>query len=162
MVKGVICISRAVLSDAPRLRDIAVLAFMDDERYKQETAKPGGPPGHDSVQVHEEWIRSWDYCKCEMEGKVVAGCVVKHHGTQGEIFGLFVDPACMRQGIGSDLIQHTLFTNNHVETWYLETPDYSSRNHAFYAHNGFFLTHKTDTVPELGFGFHKYEHINEK
>ena len=150
-------ISRAISSDAPVLRNIAVSAFVNDEQYKPYKAKSGGPPGHDSIQKHKEWIRIYDYFKCEKGGKIVAGCIVKRKGRYGEIFGLFVDADYMGQGIGSDLIQYILSTHTDIELWSLETPDYSIRNHLFYERNGFILVEKTDVEPALGFGFHKYK-----
>ena len=155
--KHMLSMSKAILADAPVLRNIAISAFTDDEQYKPSWAKTGGPPEHDSIQKHKEWMQIHDYIKCEKEGEIVAGCIVKHKGKHGEIFGLFVKSDSMRQGIGSHLLQYVLSTNPKIERWSLETPDYSTRNHTFYEHNGFILVEKTDVEAALGFGFYKYE-----
>ena len=150
-------VSRALFSDLPMLRDVAVAAFLDDERYKPATAVSGGPPGHDSLRRHELWLRSHEYFKCVREGTIIAGCIVIRHENQAEIFGIFVRPDCMGQGIGSHLIAMVQTSCRGVTAWTLQTPDYAVKNHAFYVRNGFFFAAKTEVDPDLGFGFFKFK-----
>lgn len=148
--------SKAIESDLPQLRDLAVLAFTDDEHYKPVGAFPGGPPGHDSIQKHREWLNSMDYYKCIQDGELVGSCILNIHEDCGTIHGIHVKKGYMGGGIGSWILSESQRMNPQVCIWILETPDYAERNHRFYEKNGFTLSEVTPKNPALGFGFYKY------
>jgi GNAT superfamily N-acetyltransferase len=127
-----------------------------DEAYKPFGAVPGGPPGHDRLELHQDWIRRWDYYKASLEGRVVGGCIVKPRQDRLELFGLFVDAARMRQGIGAGLVTAVMARYPEDLAWTLETPDYSTGNHRFYERSGFRCHRRLPPDPKLGFGFVVY------
>lgn len=96
-----ILIQKALESDIELLRSAAISAFLDDERYKPTNAKPGGPPGHDTIKSHAHWIRNHDYFKCVVYGNLVGGCIMKKHPYHYELFGIFLYSNFIGKGIGS-------------------------------------------------------------
>lgn len=149
-------IQRATEADAEVLRQVASSAFAVDERFKPVGAVAGGPPGNDSLTQQREWIRKWDYYKGCLGEKIVAGCIVKPRFDPLELFGLFVDGAHMRQGIGTRMLAAVMARYPEALPWTLETPDYNTGNHRFYERAGFRLHRRSPVEPELGFGFHTY------
>jgi GNAT superfamily N-acetyltransferase len=153
---SLISLAAAEASDAQALRRVAVSAFGVDEAYKPPAAVPGGPPGHDRLARHQEWIRRWDYYKASLGGRIVGGCIVKPQLDRLELFGLFVDAVHMRQGIGAGLVTAVMARYPQDLPWTLETPDYSTGNHRFYQRIGFRRHKRLPPDPELGFGFYIY------
>jgi GNAT superfamily N-acetyltransferase len=158
MVKETCRLSMATAeaSDADALRRVSVSAFGVEEAYKPPGAIPGGPPGHDWVERQQDWIRRWDYYKASLGGRIVGGCIVKPHPDRLELFGLFVDAAHMRQGIGAGLLRAVMARYPEDLPWSLETPDYNTGNHRFYERFGFRRHGRLPPDPELGFGFIVY------
>jgi GNAT superfamily N-acetyltransferase len=155
-VTCLLSVAIAEASDAEALRRVAVSAFGADEAYKPPGAIPGGPPGHDRLARHQEWIRRGDYYKASFGGRIVGGCIVKPHPDRLALFGLFVDAVHMRQGIGAGLVTAVLARYPDDIPWTLETPDYSVGNHRFYERLGFRRYNHLAPDPELGFGFYVY------
>jgi GNAT superfamily N-acetyltransferase len=149
-------VATAEASDADALCRVAVSAFGVDETYKPPGAVPGGPPGHDRPERQQEWLRRWDYYKASLGGRIVGGCIVKPHPDRLVLFGLFVDAACMRQGIGAGLVRSVMARYPQDLPWSLETPDYNVGNHLFYQRLGFRRHYQLPPDPELGFGFYVY------
>jgi GNAT superfamily N-acetyltransferase len=149
-------IEMAVVTDAEALRRVALSAFAVDETFKPEGAVAGGPPGSDSQAQQREWIRRWDYYKCCLGEKIVGGCIIKPHHESLELFGLFVDGAHMRAGIGTRMLNAVMTRYPAALPWTLLTPDYATGNHRFYESLGFHLHHRSPVEPDLGFGFHHY------
>lgn len=147
---------RAVESDIELLRMAAVSAFLDDERYKPLNARPGGPPGHDLLENHIQWIRDHDYFKCVVHGDIAGGCIVKRHPPHCQLFGIFLHRNFIGQGIGSLFLRAVIKLYPKASPWSLETPDYAERNHRFYEHNGFTVSEKLAPDPSLGYGFVLY------
>ncbi len=96
-------------------------------------AKPGGPPGHDTVESHEQWIRNYDYYKCVVCGNIIG------------------------KGIGSEFLRDVMKLYPDRTLCLLETPDYAKRNHRFYERNGFIESKKITSDPSLGYGFIIYQ-----
>jgi len=152
-------ITDAQLNDAERLCEIAVSAFIEDERHKPDHIPRGGPPGHDEVQNHIDWITHYVYLKYEENGQLCGGCMAKVDGWYGNIFGIFVDASSMNRNIGSSLLKQLLLNYPDVEIWSLETPDYARRNHAFYEKHGFQCIRRSEPESDIGFGFYHYRII---
>lgn len=142
--------------DAERLCEIAVSAFIEDTKYRPDTVLVNGPPGHDNVDVHRQWMKDHHYVKYVRGSDIVAGGVVNFETECAEIHGLFVDSDMMNRGIGKELIQYLFERHPKIKTWQLETPDYAIRNQAFYERLGFICIQKTEVEANLGFGFYKY------
>ncbi|MCD4653591.1 GNAT family N-acetyltransferase [bacterium] len=150
-------ISNATKCDAGKLCEIAVSAFAEDEKHKPDHISKGGPPNHNSIQTHLDWIDGDVYLKYEESGQLCGGCVAKINGSHGEIIGIFVGASSMNKGIGSSLLRYLISEYSNVKTWVLETPDYSKRNHAFYEKHGFVCVNKSEPEDEIGFGFYQYQ-----
>lgn len=150
-------IQKAEESDLESLRLCAISAFIDDERYKPDNAKPGGPPGHDTIQSHLNWLRNHDYFKCVFYDKIAGGCIVKNHPDFHELFGIFLSRNYIGKGIGARLLRGVMQMYPIASAWVLETPDYSTRNRGFYERNGFVLNKMIESDPNLGHGFVEYK-----
>jgi GNAT superfamily N-acetyltransferase len=157
-----IALSKATESDLSQLRELAVLAFADDEQYKPVGALPGGPPSHDSIQKHREWLNSMDYHKCTQDGEIIGSCILDIHLDRGTIHGIHVKPESMGKGIGSWILSEAQRIYPQVCSWILETPDYAKRNHLFYEKNGFTLSGVTPIDTALGFGFYIYKKVAQQ
>jgi hypothetical protein len=144
-----ILIQKALKSDAKELRSAAISAFLDDAH--------GGPPGHDAIENHVNWIRQHDYFKCVASGDIVGGCIVKKHPNYLELFGLFLHSKFIGKGKGSEFLCGVMKLYPDGATWTLETPDFAERNHRFYERNGFIEIEKTRPDPTLGYGFVRYQ-----
>ena len=157
-----IIIEKAEESDIELLRLCAISAFIDDKRYKPANAKPAGPPGHDTVQSHHNWLRTLDYFKCVVHEKLVGGCIIKKHQNYYELFGLFLGSNFIGKGIGSKFLRCVMKLYPIGSLWVLETPDYATRNHRFYERNGFVLNKKIERDPNLGYGFFVFKNIGQQ
>ena len=147
----------AEVADASSLCVLATLAFIEDARYRPKSAVVEGPPGHADLAVHANWIREKVYLKYLVGSHIVAGSVISVSDDRGEIELLFVGPEHMNKGVGHALVEYVCKTFAQVQEWTLQTPDYATRNHAFYESLGFVCTHKTPAKKEIGFGFHHYK-----
>lgn len=147
----------ATVSDLPELVKVAKSAFMDDERFKTPEAIPGGPPGHDQIERHREWLNSLMYFKCEDHGSIVGAITLEVNGHEAKIHGINVTTESMGKGIGSYMLHQIQVILPDVNKWTLITPDYAIRNHRFYEKNGFVLKQRGSVEPDLGFGFYTYE-----
>ena len=152
-----IIIQKAEENDIEALRLCAISAFVDDERYKPDNAKPGNAPGNDKTDNHMNWLRNHDYFKCVVNGKIAGGCIVKIYSNYHELFGIFLHRNFIGKGIGSRLLRGVMNLYPIESSWMLETPDYSIRNHQFYERNGFVLNKKIKPDPSLGYGFFVYK-----
>ena len=157
-----IIIQKAEENDLEALRLCAISAFVDDERYKPDNAKPGSPPGNDKIHCHMNWLRNHDYFKCVVHDKIAGGCIVKIHPNHHELFGIFLSRIFIGKGIGSKLLRGVMNLYPIESLWLLETPDYSIRNHHFYERNGFVLNKKIKPDPSLGYGFFVYKNIGQQ
>jgi len=146
-------IEKALVSDVETLRSAAISAFLDDEQYKPVNAISGGPPGHDTVESHIQWIINYDYFKCVIHDQIIGGCIVRTHSCHYELFGIFLHRSKIGKGLGSDFLQGVIKLYPDGAHWTLETPDYSKRNQKFYERNGFIASRNTAQDPKLGFGF---------
>ena len=147
----------ASISDLKELVKVAKSAFIDDERFKPREAIAGGPPGHDQIERHREWLDSLLYYKCEEHGSIVGTCTVEINGDDAKIHGIHVVSESMDQGIGSYMLREIQAGMPNITKWTLITPDYAIRNQHFYEINGFALKQRGDVEPDLGFGFYTYE-----
>ena len=149
----------ASISDLTELVKVAKSAFMDDEKFKPREAIAGGPPGHDKIERHREWLDDLMYFKCEGHGSILGTCTVEVNGHEAKIHGIHVVSEFMGQGIGSYMLFEVQTMMPQVTKWTLITPDYAVRNHCFYEKNGFRLKQRSAVEPDLGFGFYTYEKI---
>ena len=147
----------ASISDLKELVKVAKSAFIDDERFKPREATAGGPPGHDQIERHREWLDSLLYYKCEEHGSIVGTCTVEINGDDAKIHGIHVVSESMDRGIGSYMLREIQAGKPNITKWTLITPDYAIRNHHFYEINGFVLKQRGDVETDLGFGFYTYE-----
>lgn len=152
-------IEKAKESDARLLHAVAISAFEDDRKFKPSNVRQEGPPGHDSIETHKEWMRTHDYFKCVLNGNIVGGCIVKGHADYYELFGIFLHKDYMGKGIGSKFLREVMGLYPESSHWSLETPDYAHRNHRFYESNGFIVHERSEPDQDLGYGFVKYRYL---
>lgn len=147
----------ATISDLQELVKVAKSAFMDDEKFKPREAIVGGPPEHDQIERHREWLNSSMYFKCEDRGSIVGTCMVEVNGHVAKIHGIHVVSELMGEGVGSYMLREVQIIMPNITKWTLITPDYATRNHHFYEKNGFVLKQRDGVELDLGFGFYTYE-----
>ena len=130
---------QATTEDIPQLTKVMTLAFDDDAQKHLGTPK-GGPPGYDNGDFFRKWMpyeESVTY-KIVAEGKTIGGIIVWIYKHGRNVLGtIFVDPDYQDQGIGT--LAWRLIEETHPDTksWTLGTPSWATKNHHFYAKNGF-------------------------
>lgn len=151
-------IEKARKEDAAELARVSTLAFADDNRFKPPGACMEGPPGHDEVAAHENWIENHIYYKALFNDRLIAGCCfAKKEWDHFHVHGLFVDPAFHNRGWGKTLLFYLFDKYPGVKKWSLETPSYARRNHHFYESAGFRKSGMTKFESDLGWAFILYE-----
>lgn len=127
---------KATPADALALARVAKAAFDSDAHYG--AAGPGGPPGYDSPEAHTRWMGMSDYYKIARDGAIVGGIIAVDCGDgRYEMDGIFVDPACHRQGIGSAAMRFLEAQYPQAQRWTLGTPGWNTRTPAFYESLGY-------------------------
>ncbi len=143
-------ITLAQADDAETLADISKRSFDSDTEVG--ALGPGGPPGYDSVEVHEKDTHSehLDYWKVLYNGRIVGGTrAYKVSSEHIYIYGVFVDPDFHRMGIGAKFF--SLIENNypHAKKWTLDTPVWNVRTKGFYEKIGFVQVGVLRWVPDF-------------
>ena len=149
----------ATQRDLTTLVNVAISAFEDDEKFKPSNAIAGGPPGHNELKTHQEWLSTLTYLVCEEANSLAGTCILKIDGKEALIHGIHVHATQIDKGIGSWILNEVEKQFPQIKRYYLETPDYSKRNHHFYEKNGFKLIKEKSIIPDLGFGFFEYEKV---
>jgi len=70
--------------------------------------------------------------------------------------GIYVDPDCQNRGIGKGILRQMYRKHPNAARWTLDTPEWATRNHAFYEGMGFVRFHITES-PDLPFALYDYE-----
>lgn len=143
-------IALAQTNDAETLADISKRSF--DSDIDVGATGPGGPPGYDSVEVHEKDTHSEniDYWKVLYNGNIVGGTrAYKISSEHIYIYGVFVDPDFHGIGIGSKFF--SLIESNYpdVKKWSLDTPMWNVRTKGFYEKIGFVQVGVLRWVPDF-------------
>jgi len=169
----------ATPEDAGPLAVIAALAFPDDRSWQPSELRdanlalddPSKGPPHTSYA----WTRSVlealgdsgrerpsaTYYKAVLgESLVVGGLFVVPRPDLGtgewRCEGIYVDPDHQGRGVGRQIIRLMYRHYPDVARWTLETPEYSTRNHAFYEGMGFTKIGVSKN-PDVPFRFFDYE-----
>lgn len=120
-------------NDFELLAGIMKRAF-DDDTQMHTPGKEDGPAGYEDGSLLR---RLYAETGCTV-GKIiwnqetVGGFAVSESDRRGILELLFLDPDRKDRGIGTNAWEkiHSSFPD--IRTWYVETPDYSVRNHRFY------------------------------
>lgn len=126
----------ATIQDVEEITVIMTASFNYDTAFYFGEGKTDGPPGYDdgslATRVLEDGqIQTWFIC----QGTEKIGCV-SIHLENWEIKYFCLLPEFINQGIGTQVWKE-LDQRFGERPWFLETPDYSLRNHAFYEKIGF-------------------------
>lgn len=126
--------------DIPALTPIMKAAFDEDTRIHTELMEDG-PCGYDTGELLEQMLRmKGSVSKVILcEDQIVGEYTIRKEENTYTLELLFIDPACSSKGIGSAVWQDIEQEYHDAETWLVETPAYSVRNHRFYQKCGFQL-----------------------
>jgi GNAT superfamily N-acetyltransferase len=165
--------------DVGPLAVIANLAFYDDRKWQPEALREAnlaqadpdkGPPPTSYVWLKEviEKLSRGDrkesdttYYKVILgEDRVVGGLftVVRPDLGAGEwrCEGIFVDPDYQNRGIGKKILRQMFRRHPDAVRWALDTPEWATRNHAFYETMGF-RRYLVKEEPGLPFKLYDFE-----
>lgn len=119
--------------DYETLTYIMKAAFDDDTRMHTDLQEDG-PAGYDDGSLIRTLNTKEGYIsrKVCVDGETVGMYTVYKDGTEYTLDMLIVNPAWKSKGIGSEIWRHLEQTYTEAKKWYVETPEYSKRNHYFY------------------------------
>ncbi len=146
-------------SDIPELTGVMTRAF-DDDAQKHLGKPRGGPEGYDNGDFFRTWLFGYDVTrgfKVVHRGKAIGGMVLWILPDGNNILGaIFVEPAYQDRGVGAQMWQFVEATYPQTRSWRLATPDWATKNHAFYAKCGFKRVGR-DALPDVPEGFFVYQ-----
>lgn len=128
--------------DIKALVPIMKAAFDEDTRMHTDLEEDG-PFGYDDGSLLESELahRNTDSYVIFVNDHIAGGyCVIDMERTC-TLDLLFLNPAYCSLGIGSRVWKHIEESYPDCDTWLVETPDYSTRNHHFYEKCGFRKDH---------------------
>ena len=149
--------------DVEQLVETCIRAFHADVEFLPPGTQPGGPPGYDSEDWNLDIMDVGIYYKICLDEKIVGGLILFDMHNYGRPAGtwnlgrIWVDQRFQSQGIGEEAIR--LMFEKHPEPtyWWLDTPDWATRNHHFYEKVGFTLREITEIEAETGWASYIYE-----
>jgi GNAT superfamily N-acetyltransferase len=169
----------AMTEDISPLAVVANLAFYDDRKWQPdwlreanlEQEDPDKGPPHTShtwlTEVVETLCRKdrslsdTTYYKAILgEDRIVGGLFVVVRPDLGEgewrCEGIFVDPDYQNRGIGKEILRQMFRRHPDAVRWALDTPEWATRNHAFYEKMGF-RQYLVKEQPGLPFKLYDFE-----
>lgn len=121
--------------------DAAAIVAVEIASFHSDTPAYGvpldGPPGYNSVDVMKEKIAEAEAYKILVDGQIVGGIVLYLQEGEHHLDLLFIDPAYMNLGIGTEAMDFLEATYPDATRWTLDTPEYAVRNQHFYEKFGF-------------------------
>jgi GNAT superfamily N-acetyltransferase len=127
-------------SDIEAISPVMRRAF-DDDAQKHLGQPTGGPPGYDDGEFFRTWLLPYDesigYLVLKGE-QIIGGIIVwilpEGHNILGTIF---VDPDHQDHGVGQRTWGFIEQSYPETKSWRLATPEWATKNHAFYEKCGF-------------------------
>ena len=115
------------------LAEIMKRAFDDDTRM-HTSLEEDGPPGYEDGSLLDRLSRREDCTagKILWNDETVGAYAVSKKESDYTLELLFVDPEKKNRGIGTGAWEAVRRKFTDAERWYVETPEYSARNHRFY------------------------------
>ena len=125
-------------SDIPELTPIMKAAFDDDTRLHTDLEEDG-PNGYDNGELLKKLmkLKNAESKVIYADDIMVGGYTIIKDKNIYTLDLLFINPVYASKGIGTMVWTDIEKEYNEAETWVLETPDYSKRNHHFYEKCGF-------------------------
>ena len=110
-------------------------AAFDDDTQLHTSLKEDGPCGYDDGSLIRKLNTNPNNLseKIIYEGQIVGAYTISIKGTEYTLEMLFIDPNQKGKRIGQRTWAYIEKTYNKATIWYVETPDYSIRNHYFYS-----------------------------
>jgi GNAT superfamily N-acetyltransferase len=127
----------ATINDAQKLVEIQKASF-DEESKRFNGNEAGGPPGYDSSSWQIEMMENCDYFKIIYNKEIIGAAIVVIESNQVYNLGrIFIDPRFQNQGMGTKVLKE--IEKNYPDSikWWLDTPNWSTKNHHFYKKCGF-------------------------
>lgn len=126
------------IEDIPILTPIMKASFDEDTRM-YTTLLEDGPCGYDTGELLKKFLalNNADSRIILCNGKIIGEYTVSEKDAEYTLEMLFIDPNYVSKGIGFIVWKEIEKEYNKAETWLVETPDYSIRNHRFYEKCGF-------------------------
>jgi len=169
----------AMPEDVGPLAVLANLAFDDDRKWQpgwlhegnlKEEDPSKGPPATsyewrkdviEKLSRRDRKASDTTFYKVILgDDRVVGGVLVVDRPDLGEgawrCKALFVDPDNHDRGIGREILRQMFREHPDVKRWALDTPDWATRNHAFYGKMGF-EHYLTKDEPGLPFKLYDFE-----
>ncbi len=131
-------IERARAEDAEMLTETCKKAFDSDADFG--SPGPGGPPGYDSVEWNMRIITNQhlQYYKVLDDEEIIGGFIAGDRGPGYHVCErIWVDPTCMRKGIGRRTFELVWKKYPSADLWALGTPEWNTRTNPFYQSLGF-------------------------
>ena len=116
------------------LERIIRTSFDADSAFHLGAGKRDGPPGYDNGELLKRVKQEPKVSLYLLQEEIIIGLIVAND-SENQILYFCLAPEYMGQGYGT--IAWQLFEKFLPNTWQLETPSYSLRNHHFYEKNGF-------------------------
>lgn len=129
---------KAEYSDMSWLAEILEAAFDFDTALYFGEGNQDGPPGYKDGMLAKKIMKQkkWEKQIICQNKQPVGVIVYECFEGENEVHYFCINPHYIGQGIGTktwEILENSLPNN----TWVLETPDYSKRNHSFYQKLGF-------------------------
>ncbi|MDQ0195318.1 GNAT superfamily N-acetyltransferase [Paenibacillus wynnii] len=131
-------LEKALQEDAKYLAEIQKASFDDESQRFDNSEEGGGPPGYDSEEWQKDIMQHGHYFKILWNNDIVGGAIIFADQQQAHCLGrIFIDPKFQDKGIGTLAIQAIESEFQNVSKWWLDTPQWSTKNHHFYAKCGY-------------------------
>lgn len=141
---------QAIRIEPVRAMDLAVLTTIQSLSFSEDVDMYGtGPPGFKSLQWQARALRKADYFKILADQSIIGGIVARQvSASHYFLVRMFVHPDYQNRGVGAQAFRLLEDRFPAAETWSLNTPYRSFRNHHFYRKLGFT---QTETMVPDGF-----------
>jgi GNAT superfamily N-acetyltransferase len=141
--------------------DAEVLSIIQREAFDSGSADlhmswAAGPDGYDTLDGMKDLSRCTDLLKIIYKGTTVGGAAVIDSGDSCRLVRMFLDPAHQGKGVGQRTFERLLERFPNANTWELDAPSWSLRNHRFYEGLGFLKVGETDKG-DRGFSLFLFE-----
>ena len=125
-------------------------AFNDDTRIHTDLIEDG-PCGYDDGTLRKlNKMRDCVTQKICVDSEIIGAYTIKSNLSEYTIEMLFLNPKNKSKGVGYEVWNHIQDTYPDADKWFVETPEYSSRNYHFYVNKCGFTVLKENVHDDGG------------